>query len=313
QREAWRKDAEMRLLTSAAEDLLLQSEVLALGDAMDQADFAVGARAAEVEATAELFAKVREATDVQAGYFALLGLGRLGGTTARTSLLEAAAGARGSAERNWLLLALGLLEHHRRVAAGSDWLPDPEIRDAISRQGAGRDNDAWPLAAGLARTEQAVEQLTAALQGVGAREACDGLALAGAKESIPALRAVLESKKLHHNFEHFARAAALLGDEQFGHLLQQQLDTAMQGSGNLGEWAALCLGTECHPGTAATLIRALGQQELPPLKRAFAARSLGRMLERDGSHAFTRLGIGFNYRATVPTLLGRENGVLDHR
>lgn len=312
QREAWRKDAAKRLSAPAAEDLLLQSEILALGDALDQASFARGARAAEVEATAELFAKAREAADVQARYFALLGLGRLGGTTARTSLLETAAGSPGSTQRNWLLLALGLLEHHRRVAAGPDWLPDPEIRAAISRQGTGRDNPAWPLAVGLARTEQAVEQLTAALQ-AGTGDVCDGLALAGAKESIPVLRTVLARKKLPHDFEHFARASALLGDEQFGHLLQQRLDAAVQGSANLAEWAALCMGTECHPGTAATLIRALGQQDLEPLMRAFAAQSLGRMLERDGPHAFTRLGVGCNYCATVPTLLEQKDGILDHR
>ena len=87
----------------------------------------------------------------------------------------------------------------------------------------------------------------------------------------------------------------------------------MQGSDNLAQWAALCTGTECHLGTAATLIRALGQRDLPPLKRAFAAVSLGRMLERDGPHAFTSLGTGCNYRASVPTLLDRMNGVLDHR
>jgi len=77
--------------------------------------------------------------------------------------------------------------------------------------------------------------------------------------------------------------------------------------------ALMALGETRDPNACAPLRSWLADATNGEFTRAFAAVSLGCILERDGLAFPARLAIGTNYRAFVPTLSDTRDGVLDYR
>lgn len=299
-------------------DYVLQSAVLALG---------VLPPAGEPDRTAaqkELDAATATAADPQARLFAMLSLGRIGGAAARSRLLALAGERRPVYTGLWARVALGVLEHDRRLRQGAAFQPDRELgKELLQCLSAARFDwlGASALAVGLARPEGAAPALATALDRAGNEQdgaalLCEALAMAPGDGAMPAVRRVLAaSAKKPMLLQRASLALRLLGDPQAVEFYERtaRAELAKKEGWSLATLAFTisALGRLRDARTTDLLLQVASDERLTPLTRAFGVAALGLQFARTAKPWNFELARDTNYRAAQPTLTGMGSGVLD--
>lgn len=265
----------------------------------------------------------REHRDHQTRYFAMLALGRIGGTAAASALTSELERGTRSIERPWVALALGTMaaeQAEEARAEGRTPQSDPALGQTLMRLLEDAKNPsaigATAIALGLCRTDAAGDLLRRLLPTYGAREDVGGqiaiaLALLEERRAAPDLRELLaRSVRQPRLLVQVATALGRLGDAQ----VVEQLVTMLQSlDGGLARLSAVAsaLGQLGDRRCVAPLVDLLQNQEVTPLTRAFAAVALGGVCDPDAVPWNARYAFTVNYRAAVETLTDGATGILD--
>lgn len=253
--------------------------------------------------------------DRQARSFAVLGLGRIGGTANRSWLLQAYERSNRGSERPWLALALGLLGDGLAKVGKSDAtiarLLVDDLKDAASQDLQG----ALAIAVGLTghvAVAPAVSRLLREREGEErvAGHLCVALALLGDQGSVPMLSSILE-RSARRPFLLLQSALALgrLGDQQATprllDMLRRHDSTAVLAG------LAAAIGQIGDRRAIDPLVAMIGDAELTKLARAFVAAALGGLGDKDPLRWNLPLLVDCNYAAAPPSQTNGSTGVLD--
>ncbi len=265
----------------------------------------------------------RRHRDQQTRYFALLALARIGGSQAKTALLEELTAGGNALERPWRALAVGAFAYfarERERLQGRTPHHDPEIAAALGRHLQGQKNPsaigATAIALGLCQEPEGAFALRRLLPEYGLREDLGGslavaLALLEERAVAPELREMLaKAMQKPQLMVQIASALGRLGDAAAVAQLTSLLAELDGGLARMSAVAAAIgqLGDRrCIP----PLVQMLDDRSLTPLCRAFAAVALGGVCDPEPVPWNARYAATLNYRAAVETLTDGQSGILD--
>lgn len=297
----------------------LQSCALALGQTVRGGD----ADRRDAELCGVLLDVSRDHPDAMTRNFALIALGRIGGSANRTALLREFATASKAQRKPWCAIALGVLawnDRHRTsphgATPGGDATIVATLTSALAEAKEPGLVGALAVACGLAGAVDAGDELLDRLRS-GANDdtmagyLCIGLALIGERRAVPDLRDVAShSLRRPTLLTQAAVALGCLGDrsaaEQLvAHMVDRQSNLATMAA------CATALGRIGDRRSIAPLLQLLGDQAVGDLPRAFAAAALGGVCERGELPWNTPFSVDANYAAAVPTLTDQSSGILD--
>ncbi|MEO6597762.1 MAG: HEAT repeat domain-containing protein [Planctomycetota bacterium] len=274
--------------------------------------------------TGELLLRVyREHRDQQTRSFALLALGRGGGSRARAALLRELANASRAIEQPWCAVALGVLaarEAEETAKAGRTPEPDVAVAEALHDTFRKARNSgalaALAISLGLCGGYAAADNLRQALAQNAHRDElagylCLGLGLMGDDRATGEIRALVQaSSRRPVVMLQAVRALGLLGDHRVVDDLCKQLENPEPSLVRLSAIAA-ALGQIGDRRSLEPLGKMLGNQSLTPLTRAFAAVALGAVCDKDPLPWNAAYARHCNYRASTETLTNGSAGILD--
>jgi HEAT repeat protein len=290
---------------------ILQSAAIALGDlALPKEQLADDAPFSEV-----LQQTYARGSDRQARWFALIALGRIGGTQNREFLLAAYDRSNKASERPWVALALGLLA---AGGASRGEVDAPIARLLLEDLQAIQNNEvqgALAVALGLTGHTQSAPVVMRLLRDHEAEQVmagyfCVSLALLGEKGAVPMLSAILErSERRPFLLQQCAVALGRLGDKE----ASLRLVTMMQKSESVAVLSALAVavGRIGDRRAIEPLIEMTKNDELTRLARAFVCAALGGVGDKDPLPWNVPLTVDCNYAAPADTLTNGSTGVLD--
>ncbi|MEZ5989491.1 MAG: HEAT repeat domain-containing protein [Planctomycetota bacterium] len=254
--------------------------------------------------------------DRTARFLAYIAIGRIAGDDSRNYLMGKMRNAK-TQERNWLVLALGLLDDTRRQRSGATDV-DRTIGEAILQAGRKikiHDNrGAYAVALGMqgyvAGAPLVRSWIKPGLKMIFNGYFAEGLGLMRDGASLDAIRGLVDDSLRHPGI--LAKAVLALG--QIGDravapflmtLLREQSSAAVMAgvSQALGQ-----VGTEKE---AEELLRIVADDAGLDLARGFAAVAVGLMGEPTKLPWHLPLSDGINYLAQTETLVGGGNGVLE--
>jgi hypothetical protein len=278
---------------------------------------------ADAAAARTLLDAYRKHRDQQTRSFALLALARIGGATARQTLLVELERSGRALEQPWCAMALGVL-HARAVESAVREHRDPprdrEVAEALTRAFTGARNPssigALAIALGMAGDEIAADRLRDALTANRQRDdvagyVALGLGLLRDRRAAAEIRSVLAaSGRRPFLMMQCVRALGLIGDFAAAETLCAELE---RGDATLAKLsaAASALGQIGDRRSIDPLLHMLANEALTPLTRAFAAVALGSICDKDPlpwNHVFASFT---NYRAATETLTDGAAGILD--
>lgn len=299
---------------------LAQSCAMALGSLLRPWDDETSPDAA----TCKLLLRTwREHKDPQTRSFALVSLGRIGGTAARAALLAEFERANRSIERPWVMLALGNLVAMRHQEAQAKGLPveaEPQVAKAlISALGDVKNPNALgatAIAIGMCQDRSACDALSALLAENTNRDDFAGhiaiaLAMLGDERARIQLREMLpRTVRRPQLLMHIATALGRLGEPA---VTDDLLGLLCDAEGGLARLSAIsmAIGQIGDRRAVKPLVDTLNNAELTPLTRAFAAVALGGVCDPRPLPWNARYTSGLNYRAAVETLTDGSAGILD--
>lgn len=299
-----------------------QSTVLALGrvgrpgdDPIDRAIRAALLRASE------------ESPNIEVRRFAWIALAQIGSRASEEDAEQGvASGIRshliacldevGGDKRAWAALALGVLGRRTSdEAAALEKRTDELLIEALGRASAPQEVGATAMACGLRRQEAASAALLAKLAEVRDDAArgyvCLALGMAGADAALGPIREVVRRSKYRPELlRQAAISLGLLGDKD----VVPELIDMLQRASSLSAQASVAfgLGAIGDARSIDPLIRMLGDRDITPRARAFAAVALGIVADKEPRPWNAKLSIGVNYRANTTTLTdGHGAGILE--
>jgi len=223
-----------------------------------------------------------------------------------------------SRTRPWAALALGLQGYHAR-AAGGDLFDSTSkaLRWTFERTRAPGESSAFCIALGLRRDLEAVpamlERLDSIRDDAARGRVAIGLGLAGAREAIQPLQAIVDDSRYRPTLLRDAAVAlALLGQKRVAldlvEILAEAKSSAVRGT------AVGAIGFVGDARVVEPLIELLEDPGLPELVRADAATALGLVCESEPFHWTAGFNNAMNYHALVATLNDPSGtGFLDRR
>lgn len=251
--------------------------------------------------------------DQNARMFACLALGEIGGTEARSTLLDLLVQPKDPYQvyaREWAAMALGISVRKER--------PTAQEQEAIDRAflaaAQGPTRSGLLVAAGMARAEATVATLWERNHSPSNEEAavayCQALQLLEKGGALKPLRALFEaSQRRCEQRAAAARAMASLGEEG---LATELIHTALSTQSIAHQSANLMAAAElvAEPEVEA-LLQAFADLSHKPLLRAFLAVDLGTVARRSPGSWALPLSVHINHLAAPPTLSRDHAGVLD--
>lgn len=297
--------------------LVRQSAVLALGELGDCDDDALDARIRR-----SLFGALED-PDGQVQGFALIALGRLGGSVrtgtgegvARAAIRERLADEldRGTRRRPWAALAIGLME--RRLSDAGAPVSDAQLGRLGEELLATRSGDtagASAVGLGIARRREATPALLERLDEGGEDDVRGHVAVAlglirapGAKDELR--KVALASRSRGRLLAEVGAALGLYGDRDAARTLEEMLRTQATSSWSSSAITS-ALGAIGDAGSVRPLLDVARDVDLPAASRASAIRALGVVGEKELLPWNAKLTAGLNYRAATPTLVRVVNG-----
>lgn len=329
-------DPDRQRVTRRLVDRLLKSEgigvectrsvVLGLGE-LGYAGYA----AVDKEIRAALQGVVWASDDLQARGVALISLAHIGGRHGDDPeqgpivrkigdfLLHEAEGHDRDV-RPWAILAVGILGHAIADSeSGQELLPDLATRLITMLKGERPLETVATIALslGLLSASEPEGFLRAVLENTddGEIRGCIviGLALAGARDAIPALWRTLEASRYRPDLlQHTAMALAILGDRAVAPYLNEALPDREEGA---TQWAvASAMGLVGDPRSASPLLTFLQRGDVSPRAKAFVVPALGTMVDRESWMQKTGLFDLVNYLVAPRSLDGRSSfeGFINH-
>jgi len=290
---------------------LRQSVALALGDVILSDD---------KKALRAMQSYADRGRDRLARNFMYLTLGRIGGETNRSYLLNRLrAGRTQKARKSWLAIAIGLYDWKRRSGDASA-SPDKTAIELLLREFRAIKNaqQAAGIAVGLGlmRASLAGAPILERLKGIRGQERAAGymavaLGLIGHKSAIPSLREIVAaSTRKGALLSQASIALALLGDR--GHSLVL-LDRMEKGSPSIAVLGALAsaIGFVGDKRSVTPLLRLVSDSKLKRLSRAFSVVALGIVGSTELLPWNSKLSVNSNYMAGLETFSNGQSGVLD--
>lgn len=288
-----------------------QSAVLALGQLCVPAE-----TSAEDRAFAKLLLETsRDAVDQQTRFFALLALGRIGGSAVRSELLALYPKGNAATERPWAALALGLIAFDRRLQGSVDVEIARVLLDDLLDTAQPAARAGFAVALGLTGHQPAAAPVLSLLAAEEREETlagylCTSLGLLGDPVAVQPLTDLLRrSVRRPFVLQQAAIALGQLGDERAVPVLQELLAR----NESTAALAAIA-GALTQIGDRRSiepLLAVLNGSEPTKLARAFAAAALGGIGDKDERSWNVPLCRDVNYRAAVDTLTNGRSGVLD--
>jgi HEAT repeat protein len=290
---------------------ILQSAALALGMLALPAE----THAVDAEVGKGLQIYFERGVDRLARYFAVMAMGRIGGSTHRTWLLEAYNRGNKTTERPWVALALGLIAAQGAAKGEVDGTFARLLLDDLPTAQKPDVQGALAVALGMTQHAPAVPTMQRLLRDNEHDETlagyyCVGLAMLGDRSSVPALLAILErSKRRPFLLLQAAVGLGRLGDRE----ANQRLLAMMKESDSVAVLSALAnaIGQIGDRRAIDPLIEMTKDAELTKLARAFVAAALGGIGDRSPLPWNAPLGRDCNFGAPVDTLWNGSTGVLD--
>jgi HEAT repeat protein len=317
--QAWIEDLSDR---SETPRVVQQSSVLALGRLGDPGDTPTDRAVHAALVHASLTSR-----NVEVRRFALIALAQVGArageseseravfTEIREHLTQRLRKGHGG-ERAWAALALGVLGRDGVQAdARTENEIDALLLDALERARAPRDVGACAIACGIRGQDGASTALLAKLDEVRDDEARGYVTLAlgmtGAVEALEPIQDLVRASKYRPALlRQAAISLGLLGDKDIVPELIEMLERAS----SLSAQASIAhgLGAVGDARSIDPLIEMLGDPDVTPRARAFAAVALGIVSDKESEPWNAKLSIGVNYRANTTTLTdGRGAGILE--
>jgi len=265
----------------------------------------------------------RDHHDHQTRSFALLALGRIGGSVAKDTLMREFETARSAVELPWVAMALGVLAaRERQATAAAGRMPevDAEVTALLRKGFVGARNPvalgALAIALGLARDRDAADLVRESLRDHAHRDdlagyLCLSLGLIQDDFAIGEIRLVMDrSARRPQVLLQGARALGLLGDRTVIDDLCQRLADPEPSLVRLSAVAA-ALGQIGDRRSIDPLLRMTANAKLTPLTRAFAVVALGNLCDKDPLPWNSAYAAHTNYRAATGTLTDGAAGILD--
>jgi HEAT repeat protein len=300
-----------------------QSCAMALGRLVrpiDEVDFATNPDAKYGQLLLDTY---RDHRDAQTRWFAILGLGQIGGTWCRTTLLRAFDQGTQNQQKPWCALALGVMAFHRaeeqrkaQQETAPDGLVTKTLADAFAVSKDPSLAGAIAISLGLTKAQDTADSLRARMLASMAQERlaghlCIGLALMNATGAIEDIRlALAKPSRGGELLPQAAIALGKLGDKQVAEDLQKILTGENLNLATLAA-AASAIGFIGDRRSIVTLKNMLFDTRLSHLARAFAAVALGGIADKEPLPWNSKIGAHSNYRASVETLTNAASGILD--
>jgi len=234
--------------------------------------------------------------DAPARHFAVVSLGRIGGSIARGVLEDAFEDA--SADmRPWLALALGIAERSRPTGQLV-----PRLARRMERESNVDTRGAYVIAMGLSRDEQALQVLTDLLDAGNqdlAADAATALGLSGHASAAPALRRVLEKASSPDLLRQSAFALGLLADTSSIPELTELIRTTSNPF--VASFSAIGIALMGDEQAAGPLLHLIDREGRRGVAATWATASIGQLFDDDRRPALSRLAAGDNFHArTAP-------------
>lgn len=306
-----REFAAMLTASSRRHNPLLQSAAIALGAMTLPAEVSPE----DAPHSAALRLAYERGYEEHVRMFAVMGLGRIGGTANRKWLLEAYAKGNKMVEKPWLAVALGLLAFDRAIAGA----PDVEIGELLLKEleDASLEDLRAPLAiaVGLTRHRPGAVRLRAVLQARLDNERiagylCTSLGLLGDPGSVPLLAEILQaSKRRPWVLQAAAMALHQLGDAE----VTSRLVAMMANSDGAATLVAIAsaIGRIGDRRAIAPLVVQLANKDQPTLTRAFTAAALGWVGDKERTAWNEIFAVDANFATGIDTLSNGTTGILD--
>lgn len=219
-------------------------------------------------------------------------------------------------QRPWAAVGLGVLGR-RLLERSAEPAPevDAALRAALAEARSPRELGAYAVALGMRRDGEAVGALLAKLPEAGTDDARGNVVVAlgmiGVPAALPAVREVV-ARSLYRPtlLQQGAIGLGLLGDKG----VVSELCGMLERADSLSAQASLAngLGAIGDARSIEPLVAMLGDREITPRARAFAAVALGIVADKESRPWNAKLAVGINYRANTTTLTdGQGAGVLE--
>ncbi|MFO1051993.1 MAG: hypothetical protein U1F36_07245 [Planctomycetota bacterium] len=320
-RRSWLAEVQGNAKNRRSSDDIVRSSIIALGRTSRPVELKQAEPRLDMSIAKELETFATNGSDEQARYFALMALAQMGGSEARSFLLDVLRTGKKALERPWAAISLGVLEFRNREARGDAWQPDELLGRELLKQLEVKNpgtRGALAIALGLARYEPAAPALRDMLDREKNQDElpgyiCIGLALMADRKAIaPIMDLVQSSARRGDRLRQAAIALGKLGDKHAANSLLKMLDD--DGSQpDLAKMSAIAaaLGFIGDTSSVDPLVDMLFDKRLTDLSRAFAAVALGGIADKELLPWNSKLAVNMNYRAAVETLTNQSVGVLD--
>lgn len=288
---------------------MYQSAILALGEMAGPEDTAISKAIEDY---------MEDGKDLQAKYFCGVALGQIGGeqnkNVLRSRLVKKSTQ---SIVKPWIALGLALIDYAARQADASRDI-DSTAGDILKQF---NDTKSPIFAAGLAvalgvmRDKDSGDTLLDRMIKYKNNDEAAGyiavaLGLMGFQEAKEDINQLIEkATRRPQLLTQCAIALGLLGDKDIG----LKLIGRMKEQNTVAVFSALAqaLGFIGDRRVITGLVELLGDKQLQPLNRAFAAVALGLVGDKELMPWNSKISVNINYRANVETLTGGGTGILD--
>ena len=297
-----------------------QSAILALGlvgsnDGKDKLDKEIRKTLSEIP---------KNVKDLQARYFSLIAMAKIGFAPGEESnedgIKEASSYLTGQLAKGkqlakpWAGLSCGVLGRGLAdTTSGDPRIAELQsaVRDVLAGEKDNQKVGAYAIASGIMGDVEATETLLEKFNRLRADEArgyvAVGLGLMNAREAIEDIQKVVrESKYRPDLLKQAAISLGLLGDKA----LVPHLITMLSEAKSLATQAAVstALGFIGDQRSIDPLVEMLGNEDITPTARGFAAVALGIVADKELLPWNTKIALDLNYRASTQTLTNQTTG-----
>ncbi len=319
-KDLFAKDLEGKGKVKRSNDHIFQSCALALGQMSKpfEDDKSEDARYSKL-----LLDQYKNAKDAQTRYFAILGIGQIGGLMNRDILIKEFDKGNKALEKPWIAVAMGVYGFNKYEQAKAKSLtPEPEkalgdtLKNSLDELKNPSATAGVAIGLGLLQHKDAADRLRAELLKSASQDElagylCIGLALMGDGRSIEDIKGIVQkSVRRPDLLKQASIALGKLGDKSVAEELQKLLK---DGDTNLAKLSAIAsaLGFIGDRRTIEPLKGMLFDTSVTELSRAFAAVALGGVGDKESLPWNSKIGTNMNYRASVETLTDKTAGILD--
>jgi len=321
-KKAWLAEVEGKAKVKRSSDDIARSAVVALGRVCQPVDEKTKEPKLDYQVAKALEDYASKGSNEQARYFSFMALGQMGGSFARTVLMDALRNGKKALERPWAAISLGVLTFRDREARGDSWQPDDLLGKELVKQLEVKNPStmaAMSIALGLAKHKDAGSTLQDLLERQKSQDdlagyICIGLALMGQVEAIQQIQDIVQtSTRRGDRLRQAAIALGKLGDKNAAQTLIKMLTEDDAGQPDLAKMSAIAsaLGFIGDNRSIDPLVKMLFDTKLTNLSRAFAAVALGGVADKELLPWNSKISVNMNYRAAVETLTNQQAGILD--